>query len=206
MKGKKTNQSSEMNKTPEQIEESRLKLVYQVRLYLYTFKDCENLFLALNVEQNDKKINKFIQDLYRRKEVELTKLLHFIKFHIRHNNNMIQGNFVSGVFFSVVKIFELVLYKIGIDITGLSDDLRNDKDIISNLKEIEIEMTAGKLNVGPKVDVMFKLCQAGLGKFTQNKLLSKMKDASKTERLKDIAGKLQSKPLNEELQEKYKDI
>ncbi len=211
LKSKSSKSSSNDNKAPEDVvkekEQARLKLVYQVRLYLYTFKDCENLFLALNVEQNnDKKINKFIQDLYRRKEVELVKLLDFIKFHIRHSNNMIQGNFVSGVFFTITKILELILFKFGVNVVGLTDDLRADKDIISNLKEIEIEMTAGRINVGPKTDVMFKLCQTALSKFTHNKLVNKMEEAGKKEKMREVMDKLQAKPVNVELQEKYKDI
>lgn len=198
------------DKTPEDIkkeaEQERLKLVYQVRLYLYTFKDCDNLFLALNVEQQDKKINKFIQDLYRRKTVELVKLLDFIKFHIRHNNNQVHGNFCSGIFFTVTKMMELILSRIGFDITGLTDDLRNDRDIVSNLKEIEIEMTAGRFNVGPKTDVLLKLCQASLSKYTQNKLISKMKQASSKQTIGVAMDKLQSKPPNVDLEKKYDDL
>ena len=62
-------------KSPEEIkkqgEQERLKLVYQVRLYLYTFREEDNLFLALGVDRDDKKINKYIQDLYKRKVPKL---------------------------------------------------------------------------------------------------------------------------------------
>ena len=116
LKGKIKKPQEQKEETDKEKEQSRLKKVYQVRLYLYTFKDCDNLFLALNVEQNDKKINKFIQDLYRRKEADLEKLLDFIKFHIRHNNNTVQGNFCTGVFFTITKILELFLLKVGIDV------------------------------------------------------------------------------------------
>jgi hypothetical protein len=187
-------------------EQARLKLVYQVRLYLYTFKDCDNLFLALNVEQTDKKINKFIQDLYRRKTPELVKLLDFIKFHIRHNNNQVHGNFASGIFFTLTRMLELVLFKLGFDINGLTDDLRNDRDIVSNLKEIEIEMTAGRFNLGPKADVMLKLCQASLSKYTQNRLVSKMQEKSNKQAAGKAADVLACKPPNVELQKKYNDI
>ena len=58
--------------TPEQEakkeDEEQLKLVYQVRMYLYTFIDIDNLFSALNIENEDKKINKYIQYLYRKKK------------------------------------------------------------------------------------------------------------------------------------------
>ena len=63
------------NKTPEQLakeqEERRLKLAYQVRLYLYTFRNDEHLFSALNLQPDDKTINKYIQDLYIKKRAKI---------------------------------------------------------------------------------------------------------------------------------------
>jgi len=94
----------------------------------------------------------------------------------------------------------------GIDVTGLSDELRNDKDIMNNLKEIEIEMAGNKLNLGPKSDILLKLCSKGLTKFTENKMMNKMKEIQKGDSTKSAMDKLNTKPLNSELKDKYSDI
>jgi len=197
-------------KTPQELkkeeEQKQMKLVYSVRLYLYTFRDHTHLFAALNIENDDKKINKYIQDLYKRKIPELNKLLDFIKFHIRHNNNSVSGNFISSIFFTLVKVLEVILTKMGIDLTGLSDELKNDPDMMSNLKEIEIEITSNKLNIGAKTDVLLKLCTKGLTKFTENKMINKMKSLKSVDSTKIAMDKLNAKIPNNELKEKYNDI
>lgn len=187
-------------------EDERLKLVYQVRLYLYTFKENKHLFLALNLDLDDKKINKFIQDLYRKKNADLKKMLEFIKFHIRHDNHNITGNFVANIFFTIIKVIETILYKFGIDLTGLSDDLRNDPELMSNLKEIEIEMTSQKLNLGAKGDLLLKICTKSLTKYTENKLIKSMKKNDGGDTTKQVYNKLSEKPKNEELEEKFNDL
>lgn len=187
-------------------EEERLKLVYQVRLYLYTFKDQEHLFTALSIDNDNRKINKYIHDLYKRKIPELKKLLDFIKFHIRHNNNSVTGNFVSSIFFTLLKVIEMILTRMGIDLTGLTEELKNDPDVISNLKEVEIEMTANKLNVGAKTDILLKICTKGLSKFTENKMINKMKSLKSSDTTKLAMDKLNCKALNENLKNKYDDI
>ena len=187
-------------------EEEQLKLVYQVRMYLYTFRDIENLFSALNLENDDKKINKYIQDLYKKKKPELIKLLDFIKFNVRHSNNAVVTTFYSSIFFTIVKVLETIITRIGVDLTGLSEDLKNDKDIIMNLKEIEIEMIGNKLNLGPKVDILLKICTKSLTKYTENTMINNMKKVDKSDITKDISSKLNCKPPNEVLREKYDDI
>ena len=197
-------------KSPEEVrkeeEQTRLKLVYQVRLYLYTFRDSDNMFVALGIENDNKKINKYIQDLYKRKVPELKKVLDFIKFHIRHNNNSVTGNFCSSIFFTIIKVVEVILTKMGIDLTGLSDELRNDPDVVSNLKEIEIEMTSNKMNLGAKTDILLKICTKGLAKFTENKMINKVKSMKNGDTSKTVMDTLNSKPVNDELKNKYNDI
>lgn len=197
-------------KTPEQIkkevEQEQLKLVYQVRLYLYTFREHEHLFHALSIENEDKKINKYIQDLYKKKSVELKKILDFIKFHIRHNNHSVTGNFISSIFFTLIKVIEVIVTRMGIDLTGLTEELKNDPDMISNLKEVEIEMTANKLNVGAKTDILLKICTKGLAKFTENKMINQMNTLKSSDKTKSAMDQLNSKPPNEILKEKYTDL
>jgi hypothetical protein len=202
--GKEEKKSHEQIKKEE--EQERLKLVYQVRLYLYTFRDQEHLFSALSIENDNKKINKYIHDLYKRKVPELKKLLDFIKFHIRHNNNSVTGNFVSSIFFTILKVVEMILTRMGIDLTGLAEELKNDPDVVSNLKEIEIEMTANKLNVGAKTDILLKICTKGLAKFTENKMINNMKAVKSVDSTKVAMDKLNTKPLNSDLKQKYDDI
>jgi hypothetical protein len=201
----KTEESKSPEEKQKELDQKRLKLVYQVRMYIYTFRDHDNLFCALNVENDNKKINKFIQDLYKRKIPELEKLLDFIKFHIRHNNNSVTGNLANSIFFTVLRVVELIVTKMGIDVTGLSDDLRNDPEMISNLKEIEIEMIASKYNLSPKADVLLKICTKGLTKYTENKLNNRMKDMKKDDS-KIAVDLLSAKPINEELKNKYNDL
>ena len=100
-------------------DEEQLKLVYQVRMYLYTFRDIDNLFSALNIENEDKKINKYIQDLYRKKKPELIKLLDFIKFNVRHSNNAVTSTFYSSIFFTIIKVLETIITRVGVDLTLL---------------------------------------------------------------------------------------
>ena len=133
-------------------------------------------------------------------------MLDFIKFHVRHQNNAIQGNFISGIFFTVTKLLEVILIKIGVDVIGLTDELKADREINNNLKEIEIEMTAGRLNFGPKTDVLWKTSQTILSKYTHNKLISKMKDMNKQRTTTKIMDSLQCKPINHELKVKFDDI
>ena len=186
-------------------EEEQLKLVYQVRMYLYTFRDIDNLFSALNIDNNDKQINKYIQDLYKKKKPELLKLLDFIKFNVRHSNNTVATNFYSSIFFTVVKVFEAILTRVGVDLTGLSDDLKQDKDIIMNLKEIEIEMIGNKLNLGPKMDILLKICTKSVTKYTENSLINSIKKVDKGDITKNISSTLSCKPKNEILEKKYND-
>ena len=187
-------------------DEEQLKLVYQVRMYLYTFRDIDNLFSALNIENEDKKINKYIQDLYRKKKPELIKLLDFIKFNVRHSNNAVSSTFYSSIFFTIIKVLETIITRVGVDLTGLSDDLKNDKDLMMNLKEIEIEMIGNKVNMGPKVDILLKICTKSLTKYTENSLINSMKKIDKNDVTKDITSKLSCKPKNEVLEAKYNDI
>ena len=187
-------------------DEEQLKLVYQVRMYLYTFRDIDNLFSALNIENEDKKINKYIQDLYRKKKPELIKLLDFIKFNARHSNNAVSSTFYSSIFFTIIKVLETIITRVGVDLTGLSDDLKNDKDLMMNLKEIEIEMIGNKVNMGPKVDILLKICTKSLTKYTENSLCNSMKKLDKNDVTKDITSKLSCKPKNEVLEAKYNDI
>ena len=189
-----------------QTEEEQLKLVYQVRMYLYTFRDIENLFSALNLDNEDKKINKYIQDLYKKKKPELIKLLDFIKFNVRHSNNTIVSNFYSSIFFTITKVLETIITRIGVDLTGLTDELKNDKEIIMNLKEIEIEMIGNKLNLGPKVDILLKICTKSLTKYTENTIINSMKNLNKNDVTKDISAKLNCKPKNDILEEKYMEL
>jgi hypothetical protein len=200
----------DLKKTPEEKkkeeEEERLKLVYQVRMYLYTFRDHDHLFTALSIENDNKKINRFIQDLYKKKSADLKKLLHFIKFHIRHNNHSVTGNFVSSILFTLIRVLELIVTRFGIDISGLSEELKSDPEMISNLKEIEIEMTANKLNVGAKADILLKICTKGLSKFTENKMINKMKSMQTCDKSKQAMDQLNSKPINNELKNKYNDL
>ena len=189
-----------------QTEEEQLKLVYQVRMYLYTFRDIENLFSALNLDNEDKKINKYIQDLYKKKKPELIKLLDFIKFNVRHSNNTVVTNFYSSIFFTFVKVLESIITRIGVDLTGLTDELKNDKEIIMNLKEIEIEMIGNKLNLGPKVDILLKICTKSLTKYTENTMINSMKNLNKNDVTKDISAKLNCKPKNDILEEKYMEL
>jgi hypothetical protein len=208
MSGKGLGEDSK--KTPEEKkkeeEEERLKLVYQVRMYLYTFRDHDHLFTALSIENDNKKINRFIQDLYKKKSADLKKLLHFIKFHIRHNNHSVTGNFVSSILFTLIRVLELIVTRFGIDISGLSEELKSDPEMISNLKEIEIEMTANKLNVGAKADILLKICTKGLSKFTENKMINKMKSLQTSDKSKQAMDQLNSKPINNELKNKYNDL
>ena len=67
-------------------------------------------------------------------------------------------------------------------------------------------MTAGRLNFGPKVDVLFKTSQALLSKYTQNKLIKHAKSMDKERVSTKIMDKLQCKPVNSELKEKFADL
>ena len=40
-----------------------------------------------------------------------------------------------NVFFTLVKIFELISFKFGFDISGLADELKNDREVMNCLKE-----------------------------------------------------------------------
>ena len=198
-------------KSPEELkkelEQERLRLVFQIRLYLYTFREQNGLFASLNIDKtDDKKINKFVQDLYKRRVPDLKKLLDFVKFQVRNDNHICTGNFISNVFFTLIKVFEMIITRFGVDITGLCDDLKNDKEIINNMKEIEIEMTANKMNLGPKTDILLKLCTRGLAKFSENKVMNKMKEIQNKDFGKDAMDKLNTKPINENLKDKYSDI
>ena len=180
------------------MEKERLGVVYQIRLYLMTFRDEEHLFSELNLESNDKKINKFIQDLYKKNKHDLVKILDFIKFHVRHNNGNVTGNLLINGFFVVIKVLEVICFKFGLDITGLADDMKKDKDVINCLKEIEIESVASKVQLGVKTDLILKLCIKSVAKYSENKLM-KMTKAKDEGQGKIIADKLSSKPLNEVL-------
>ena len=132
------------------------------------------------------------------------RLLDFIKFQVRHTNGKVSGNIVSNIFFAVIKVIEMISFKFGIDLTGLSNDLKDDKEVMNCLKEIEIESVASKLNLGPKTDLLLKLCTKAVGKFSENKLLNMTK--SKNGDTSGIMNKLSAKPLNESLKVKYDDL
>ena len=87
----------------------------------------------------------------------------------------------------------------------MTDELKNDHDVINNLKEIEIELTAGKVNLGPKTDLLLKICTKSVHKFTENNMLKKVKNVPDDQATR-VINTLQSKPINTELQQKYNDI
>ena len=189
------------------IEKERLSVVYQIRLYLTTFRDEKQLFFALNLDGDDeRKINNFIRDLYRKRLPDLEKLLDFIKFHVRNNNGQITGNLLTNIFFTIIKVLEMILYKFGLDVTGLAEDMRNDKEVVSCLKEIEIESVASRIQFSPKVDLILKLCMKSVQKFSENKIMTFNKDKASKINTKGIGNELSSKPPNEELKEKYSDL
>lgn len=206
-KGLKSSEDTLSKEEKEKLmEKERLGLVYQIRLYLTTFQDEKHLFCALNLEPEEKKINKFIQDLYKKKTPELKKVLDFIKFHIRNNNGKITGNLLSNIFFTIIKVLEMILFRMGINVCGLAEDMRNDKEVVNCLKEIEIESVASQIQLTPKLDLIMKLCMKSVSRYSENKIMSLSQTGIADEKTKQVIDKLNAKPVNESLQKKYDDL
>ena len=55
-------------------------------------------------------------------------------------------------------------------------------------------------------DILLKLCTRGLAKFSENKVMNKMKEIQNKDFGKDAMDKLNTKPINENLKDKYSDI
>eukprot|EP00049_Salpingoeca_infusionum_P016638 m.342258 g.342258 ORF g.342258 m.342258 type:complete len:339 (+) comp16121_c0_seq16:2263-3279(+) len=166
----------------------RFRLVHQIRLYVYNY-DLDHL----NIIKPNRE--KFVYDLYNKNETELNKLLNFIKFHIRFQNKQVSNSLMSNTVLLLSKFVEVAGGKVGLQLDGLTEDIQQDEEIQSLLKEISIEFEASKPYFGAKTDITLKLLMKIGQKHSMNKMISGMKPQ-----------KQETKPVKRDTVEKFKDL
>lgn len=181
----------------EEVEESKFKKIYEIRLYLYNF-DLDDLHIIGGNRE------KFLVGLYTKKEAELNKILHFIKFHVRFNNKQISKSLIENGFFTACKAIEIFSGYLGLQTEGFTDKIREDQEIDRLIKEIAIEFEATKPNFGPKTDLGLKIL-SNLAQVDASNRLNPLGEKKKSS-VEKIKKDLDSKEVKKETVEKYQDL
>ena len=166
----------------------RFRLVHQIRLYVYNY-DLDHLHI---IKPNKEK---FVVDLYNKSEKELNKLLNFIKFHVRFNYKQVSNSLMSNTVLLLSKFIEVAGGKVGLKLDGLTEDIQQDEEIQSLLKELSIEFEASKPYFGAKTDITLKLLMKIGQKHSMNKMIESATPQPKA-----------TKPVNQETLNKFKDL
>jgi len=182
----------------EELEEARLKKIYEIRLYLYNF-DLDDLHIIKGNKE------KFIVDLYSKKESELNKVLHFLKFHVRFNNKQISKSLIENGFFTACKFIEHFSSYLGLQTNGFTESIKSDEEIDRLLKEIAIEWEASKPSFGAKTDLGLKFLTT-LAQVDASNRLTNQASTAKDKKLKIIKQRLEKESLKKETQQKYSDL
>ena len=150
-------------KTPKETEEEeeneRLVLIQKIRLYFHHFSSLQNLHIVPNKRNSETKdLGKFLEGLYSKKKLDLEKMLHFVKFHVRNQINENTSNkVVESAFQTSIKVLEHLLLLTGLRVGGLTSNVMSDPDIQRCLKEIMIDKSIHTMNFSPGVDLALKV-------------------------------------------------
>ena len=192
----------------EQKETDRLALVQKCRLYVHHFPDLGNLHVVPKKKDGEADVDKFIKELYTKKDGELEKLVHLFKFSCRNRiGNHSTVTIAENVLKTGTKILEHTLCLAGMKVQGLTDQVMSDDDVNRCLKEILIDSSINTLSYGPKTDLGLKMGLAIIQLDSQNriedKILKKKTDVNtqKTEIIRNLESK-----QSEDLINKYQDL
>lgn len=192
----------------EQKETDRLALVQKCRLYIHHFPDLGQLHLVPKKRDGEADVDKFIKDLYTKKEGDLEKIIHLFKFSCRNrigNNSTI--TIAENVLKTGTKILEHTLCMTGMKVNGLCDKIMDDEDVSRCLKEILIDSSINTLSYGPKTDLGLKVGMAIVQLDSQNRIEEKMLKQKQdvNSQKSEIVRNLESKK-SDDLIEKYEDL
>ena len=118
---KSTKKEEPINETQE--DNKRFKIIHQIRLYVYNYEHVKQLHIIKPTPE------KFIIELYNKKEQELNKLLNFIKFHVRFCNKTVSTSLLSNGLTIGTKLIEHLGGYLGADLRGLTEDVAHDDEI-----------------------------------------------------------------------------
>jgi hypothetical protein len=183
-------------------ENERLESIQKIRLYMLSFPDLENLHIV----KPDK--DKYLISLYTKKQVELDKTLHFMKFHCRNQLSEKTGSKIfENMFKTTCKFSEHLLCMLGMKVNGLTEKVMEDDDIERCLKEICIDHSIHTLSYGPKTDLFLKLGMNIVQLDSQNRIEEKIEQQIKKQPAKEnIMTKKLENTFNKNLAEKYNDL
>lgn len=192
----------------EQKETDRLALVQKCRLYIHHFPDLGQLHLVPKKKDGEADVDKFIKDLYTKKEGELDKIIHLFKFSCRNRiGNHSTITIAENVLKTGTKILEHTLCLAGMKVNGLCDKVMDDEDVSRCLKEILIDSSINTLSYGPKTDLGLKVGLAIIQLDSQNRIEEKILK-QKTDinvQKNEIVRNLESKK-SDDLIKKYEDL
>ena len=168
-------------------------------MYLYNF-DLDDLHIVGGNKE------KFLVGLYTKKEAELNKILHFIKFHVRFNNKQISKSLVENGFYTVCKAVEIFSGYLGIQSEGFTQKIKEDQEVDRLIKEIAIEFEATKPSFGPKTDLGLKIL-TNLAHTDASNRLKEVEGVKKVNpSVEKIKEQLSNKEVKQEQKEKYQDL
>ena len=102
---------------------------------------------------------------------------------------------MSNTVLLLSKFIEVAGGKVGLKLDGLTEDIQQDEEIQSLLKELSIEFEASKPYFGAKTDITLKLLMKIGQKHSMNKIIESATPQPKT-----------SKQVNQETLNRFKDL